>query len=114
KLVERYLDRIEAYQPLLNAYIHVNERTLDEAHRMDVERAQRRVRGPLQGIPVLLKDNIDTADMPTTGGALAFAGSIPPAQRRVPREKTPGGWSGHHGKVSVDRAGQLGESQYAG
>ena len=57
---------------------HVNPRALEEADERDRERRQRRVRGPLHGIPIALKDNIHTTDMPTTGGALAFAGLVPP------------------------------------
>lgn len=78
ELVQLYLDRIEAYQPLLNAYLHVNENALKQAHQLDVERKKGKIRGPLHGIPVLVKDNMNTADMPTTGGALAFAGSFAP------------------------------------
>ncbi len=51
---------------------------MDEADVLDRERAAGRVRGPLHGIPIALKDNIHTTDMPTTGGALAFAGFVPP------------------------------------
>src|SRR5829696_2757474 len=58
--------------------IYVNANALKEADERDRERAARRVRGPLHGIPIALKDNIHTTNMPTTGGALAFAGLIPP------------------------------------
>src|SRR4029453_9706603 len=51
---------------------------LEEADALDRERAQGKVRGPLHGIPVALKDNIHTTDMPTSGGALAFAHYTPP------------------------------------
>ncbi len=53
-------------------------KALEEADALDRERAQGKIRGPLHGIPVALKDNIHTTDMPTTGGALVFAGYIPP------------------------------------
>ena len=56
----------------------MNPRALEEADERDRERRLRRVRGPLHGIPIALKDNIHTTNMPTTGGALAFAGLIPP------------------------------------
>jgi len=56
----------------------VNRRALEEARERDRERASGRVRGPLHGIPVAVKDNIHTTDMPTTGGALAFTGYVPP------------------------------------
>jgi amidase len=56
----------------------VNQNALAEADRLDEERKAGKVRGPLHGIPIALKDNIHTTDMPTTGGALAFEGLIPP------------------------------------
>ena len=56
----------------------MNPHALEEAEERDRERAQRKVRGPLHGIPIALKDNIQTTDMPTTGGALAFDGFVPP------------------------------------
>ena len=62
----------------MNATITVNPNALAEAERLDRERTESGVRGPLHGIPIALKDNIHTTDMPTTGGALAFKGLIPP------------------------------------
>jgi len=73
-----YLARIAAYENQFNATIAVNSNALNDADRLDRERAEGNVRGPLHGIPVALKDNIHTTDMPTTGGALAFAGLVPP------------------------------------
>ncbi len=70
--------RIALYEDRLHGALYVNPRALDEADQRDRERRLRRVRGPLHGIPVALKDNIHTTNMPTTGGALAFAGLIPP------------------------------------
>jgi amidase len=78
QLVEHYLQRIALYEEKLNATIAVNPNALAEADRLDGERKARRVRGPLHGIPIALKDNIHTTDMPTTGGAMAFEGLIPP------------------------------------
>ncbi len=78
QLVEQYLMRIGTYEDKLNAAITVNPKALEEADALDRERAQGRVRGPLHGIPVALKDNIHTTNMPTTGGALAFDGYTPP------------------------------------
>jgi amidase len=78
QLVEHYLQRIALYEEKLNATIAVNPNALAEADRLDGERQARRVRGPLHGIPIALKDNIHTTDMPTTGGAMAFEGLIPP------------------------------------
>jgi amidase len=63
----------------------VNPRALDEADRLDRERAQGRIRGPLHGVPVALKDNIHTTDLPTTGGALAFLGYVPPYEATLTR-----------------------------
>ena len=77
-LVQQYLMRIAVYENLLNATISVNPNALAEAERLDRERAESGARGPLHGIPIALKDNIHTTDMPTTGGALAFEGLIPP------------------------------------
>lgn len=81
ELVQMYLNRIAAYDktgPLLNAFIHINANALDEARARDRDRNRGLAHGPLFGIPVLLKDNIDTEDMPTTAGSVALAGSIPP------------------------------------
>ncbi|HLG05106.1 MAG TPA: amidase family protein [Gemmatimonadales bacterium] len=81
QLVEAYLRRIEAYDhqgPALNALIRLNPRARAEAAALDAERRERGSRGPLHGIPVILKDNYDTADLPTTGGLLALAGLTPP------------------------------------
>jgi Asp-tRNA(Asn)/Glu-tRNA(Gln) amidotransferase A subunit family amidase len=75
-LVDSYLARIAAYDqagPRLNAIVLINPRAREEADAMDAERADRKPRGPLHGIPVLIKDNYDTADMPTSGGALGLA-----------------------------------------
>jgi amidase len=77
-IVTEYLTRIAIYNRRINAAITINPRALAEADARDAERAQGRVRGPLHGIPIALKDNIHTVDMPTTGGALAFANFVPP------------------------------------
>jgi amidase len=77
-LVRQSLGRIEKYESTLNAVITINPRALDEADARDRERAAGHVRGPLHGIPIAIKDNIQTTDMPTTGGALAFKGFVPP------------------------------------
>lgn len=81
-LVESYLARIQAYDqagPRLNAIVLVNPRAREEADVLDRERAEKGPRGPLHGIPVLIKDNYDTADMPTSGGALGLATLQPAA-----------------------------------
>jgi amidase len=77
-IVQQYLTRIATYEDLLHAAITVNPHALADADVLDRERAQGRVRGPLHGIPIALKDNIHTTTMPTTGGALAFVGMVPP------------------------------------
>jgi len=83
ELVQQSLTRIALYEDRLNAIIYVNPRAFAEADERDRERAAGRVRGPLHGIPIALKDNIQTRDMPTTGGALAFAGLMPPYDATV-------------------------------
>ena len=77
-LVQQSLDRIARYEGRLNAAITVNPRALEEAGARDAERRAGKARGALHGIPIALKDNIHTTDMPTTGGALAFARLVPP------------------------------------
>ena len=81
QLVQMYHARMDAYDdagPGLNAYLHRNANAEGEARQLDALRHPGRERSPLYGIPVLLKDNIDTADMPTTAGSVALEGSIPP------------------------------------
>ena len=78
ELVTAYLVRIALYEERLNAAVAINENALAEADALDAERAAGNVRGPLHGIPVALKDNIHTTHLPTTGGALAFDGYVPP------------------------------------
>ena len=78
EIVQQYLTRIALYESKLHATITVNPNALKEAEQLDRERAQGKLRGPLHGIPIALKDIIHTTDMPTTGGALAFDGFIPP------------------------------------
>jgi len=80
ELVRQYLARIAMYEHTLHAALAISAEALNEADQRDRERAQGRVRGPLHGIPVALKDNIQTTSMPTTGGALAF-------ERFVPRDE---------------------------
>jgi len=77
-IVQQYLTRVAKYEDLLHAAITVNPKALEEADARDRERAQGKVRGPLHGIPIALKDNIHTTDMRTTGGALAFEWLTPP------------------------------------
>src|SRR5256885_8363282 len=96
-----YLARIEAYDqagPQLNSFMHVNEHALSAARALDVddldegERAREEDgeghgrRKSLLGVPVILKDNIDTADMPTTAGSVALGGSIPAKDAFITRK----------------------------
>ena len=76
QLVESYLARIEAYDqqgPRINAFISLNPAALETADALDRERAARKVRGALHGIPIVVKDNFDTFDLPTTGSSIALA-----------------------------------------
>jgi len=81
RLTQAYLDRIEALDrkgPALRSVIETNPEALAIADGLDAERKAKGPRGPLHGIPILIKDNLDTADrMTTTAGSLALAGSIP-------------------------------------
>ena len=79
-LVEMYLKRIAEFDqkgPALNAVILINPRALEIADEMDVAFRQKGFVGPLHGIPLLLKDNVDTGDMDTTGGSLSLKGFRP-------------------------------------
>jgi amidase len=81
ELVELYLARIAAYDqngPRLNAIRHLNEQALQVADQRDRDRQNGVRGGPLFGIPILIKDNINTQDQPTTAGSVALEGSIPP------------------------------------
>lgn len=81
RLVQLSLARIEAYDdkgPKLNAVLTLNARALDVARALDAERKAKGKRSLLHGIPIVLKDNFDTMDLPTTGGSILLDGSIPP------------------------------------
>jgi amidase len=81
ELVQLYLNRIEAYEdggPKLNSITTVNPNALETAAALDLERQLYGPRSPLHGIPVLLKDNIDTFDLPTSNGSVILKDSIPP------------------------------------
>ena len=89
KLTELFLARIEAYDrrgPSLRALIAVNPKARETARALDAERKVKGPRSPLHGIPVVLKDNFDTVDMPTTGGSVLLEGSIPPDDAFVVRK----------------------------
>ena len=80
RLVELYINRINTYDkrgPTINAVITLNQKAIETARALDQERRASGPRSALHGIPVLLKDNIDTFDMPTTAGSVLLKGSIP-------------------------------------
>jgi len=81
QLVQMYMKRVAAYDqggPHLNSYLHVNTQAVSAARAADSARHHGIARIPLDGVPILLKDNIDTFDMPTTAGSNALHGSVPP------------------------------------
>jgi amidase len=80
QLVQQYLDRIQAYDkqgPKLNSIVRVNPQALAQAQALDGERVRTGSRGPLHGVPIVVKDNYNTDHMPTTGGSVALANFIP-------------------------------------
>lgn len=89
RLVRAYLDRIEAYdaayrqEPGVRAVVNINKRALADAQTLDEERRQRKIRGPLHGVPVLIKDAIDVEGMPTTAGNKLLADLIAPDDATV-------------------------------
>lgn len=114
QLTNAYLARISAYDqdgPKINSVILLNPNALEEAQTLDAERQAGKVRGPLHGIPIVLKDNIDTFDMPTTAGSQLLAGSVPPDDAFVVKKLRAAGaiiiakvnlseWAGGGGSVS--------------
>ncbi|MGE3476247.1 MAG: amidase family protein [Rhodospirillaceae bacterium] len=90
-LVRQYLIRIATYENVINAAIAVNPNALAEARALDEERKAGKIRGPLHGIPVALKDNIQTVDMPTTGGTLGLAGFMAPWDAPLAKNLKDGG-----------------------
>src|ERR1700733_13505584 len=85
ELTRSYLGRIRRIDPLIRAVITTNPRVLREAADADRRRRDRAVRGPLDGIPVLLKDNLDTSDLLTTAGSRALLVPPPAADAAVVR-----------------------------
>jgi amidase len=86
KLVQMCLARIQAYDkqgPALHAIITLNPKALETARALDAERKAKGPRSPLHGIPIVLKDNYNTSDLPTTGGSVLLEGWIPPADAFV-------------------------------
>ena len=113
ELVQLYLDRIAQLQEPINAVAYLSRTALDEADAARSRARVRPVRGPLHGIPIAVKDIINTTNMPTTGGAVAFAGHRA-AVRRAARRQSEAGRRDHHRQDDVDRAGQLGHRRHAG
>ncbi len=94
QLTEMCLARIKAFDragPKLHAIITLNPKALETAKQLDAERKAGKVRGPLHGIPVVLKDNIDTFDMQTTGGSVLLEGSVPPDDAALVKKLRDGG-----------------------
>jgi len=95
QLVQNYLDRINAYDkqgPNINSVITINPNALAAADRLDAEfRNSSRLVGPLHGIPILVKDEIDTAGMPTTLGTVVFKDYRPPKDAFVVDKLRQGG-----------------------
>ena len=85
-LVQLCLARVRSYDregPSLHAVITLNPKAIETARELDAERKAKGPRSALHGIPVVLKDNYNTADLPTTGGSVLLEGSIPPADAFV-------------------------------
>jgi amidase len=95
QLVQAYLQRIERVDksgPKLNAVIALNRHALADARRLDAERRAGRVRGPLHGVPILLKDNIESADgAPTTAGSLALIANLAQSDAPIVKRLTDAG-----------------------
>jgi amidase len=107
ELVTQYLTRIALYEKRIHAAISINPRALEEADARAADRARGRVRGPLHGIPIALKDNIHTIDMPTTGGALSRS---PISRHRMTRRcgRSARRRRGNHRENRADRSSPTG------
>ncbi|WP_293392703.1 amidase family protein [Nevskia sp.] len=114
QVTKAYLARIAAYDkqgPVINSVITLNPKALEVAKALDAERKAGKVRGPLHGVPIVLKDNFDTFDLPTTAGSQLLKGSIPPDDANVVKKLREAGaiivakvnlseWAGSGGSVS--------------
>lgn len=93
-IAREYLARLSLYDrhgPTLRSVLSINPRAIADARLRDAERASGRVRGPFHGVPIVLKDNIDTTELPTTGGSLALADHRPRLDSRVAAGMKQGG-----------------------
>jgi len=89
QVTRAYLDRIEAIDrngPALNSVLTVNPNAMEIAEELDTEAREGSYRGPLHGVPILLKDNINTKDMPTTAGSRFMEGSVPPSDAFIAKK----------------------------
>ncbi|MGI6014835.1 MAG: amidase family protein [Oscillospiraceae bacterium] len=90
ELCEAYLARIDAYDkkgPKLNSIIYLNPHAIEEAEELDKYlKVNKKLKGPLHGIPIMLKDNFNTVDMPTTAGSIALKGWVPPVDAFVTKK----------------------------
>lgn len=86
ELVQRYLDRIEVYNDELNAVITVNPNAITRAKDLDDHWRESGPISPIHGIPIVLKDNVNTADMPTTSGSVLFEDTIPPEDAFIAKQ----------------------------
>ncbi len=89
KVVSDYLKRIDDLDkngPSLNSILYINSNALEIARQLDLELKEGKSRGPLHGIPIILKDNIDTYDMPTTAGATVLRDSYPPSDSYITKK----------------------------
>ena len=106
-IVTQSLVRIATYEDRLNAAITINPQRARGGGCARPRAEAGRIRGPLHGIPIALKDNIHTTDMPTTGGALAFDGCWPPYEATIDEEAA-GCRRDHHREDGDDGARELG------
>jgi amidase len=126
KVVADYLKRIEDFDkqgPGLNSVMFVNPQAIEIARQLDKELKDGKSRGPLHGIPVILKDNIDTYDMPTTAGATVLRGSYPPNDSYITKKLRDAGavimakanlseWANFRGNMSSSGwSGMLGQTK---
>ena len=118
ELVRRYIARIEAYNeqgPALRAVISIAPNALERARELDEERRRSGPRSPLHGIPIIVKDTVDTVDAPTSGGAIGYANTYPPLDATIIRKvKDSGAIILGKGNLDEFNLGSSGESSVFG